>query len=73
LTFLKQLHGQHQKQVTALLNQELDLFNQMTESIERLQKRIRYEKEFFKDVLRNRQTLENLAIKLTYRKEVKHE
>jgi lipoate synthase len=65
MTFLKQLHGKHQEQVRELLNQELELFNQMMESTERLQKTIRQEKEFLRDVLRNRQTLENLAMKVT--------
>lgn len=61
MTFLKQLPPGARQKVIELVNQDMQCWQKMMEITERMQKNIRYNINFHKDVLRNRQTLENLV------------
>lgn len=62
MTFLKQLHGKHQEQVRGLLNQDIALCVEMIENLEQIRNKLRWNITFFKEVLNNKQTIENLTV-----------
>ena len=69
MTFLKDVTDKQKLELTGILNQEMALLKYMIEIHERAQKKLRKEILFFKDILRNRQTLENLDLRLKHARE----
>jgi hypothetical protein len=61
MTFLKQLPPGSRQKVIELINQDLECWQKMMEITERMQKNIKHNLNFYRDVLRNRQSLENLV------------
>lgn len=74
MSFLKDVTEKQKLELTGIFNQEMALLTYMIEIHERAQKKLRKEILFFKDILRNRQTLENLELRLkTAREKTKME
>jgi len=70
MTFLKQLTPEQRAQIQDLLGQDIELCERMINSYERLQKHMRSQITFYLEVLKNRQTIENLKIRLAWNRRV---
>ena len=73
MTFLKQLKPEQKAQIQDLLSQDIELHERMIESLEDLKKHLRGQIAFYVEVLKNRQTIENLRIRLEmHRRQMEH-
>jgi hypothetical protein len=70
LTLIKQLKPEQRAQIQDLLSQDIELCKRMIESTDRIQKHMRSNIQFYKDVIRNRQSIENIAVRIKLNRSV---